>query len=112
MAGKTQEVEFRASTGRVWTALVRAVVELGYATLSSDKASGSLSFNTGRSWKSWAGQDLNATVFSAGKGRSRIVIGGTIARSQAHGGNQIASWGEKKGSSAGFVGHDAVDQGS
>jgi hypothetical protein len=96
MAGKTQEAEFEASAGRVWVALVRTVGELGYATLSSDKSSGSLSFNTGRSMKSWAGQDLNATVLTLGEGRSRIVIGGTIARTQSFGGSQIASWGEKK----------------
>ncbi len=96
MAGKTQEAEFQASAGRVWVALVTAIGELGFTTLSSDKTSGLLSFNTGRSMKSWAGQDLNATVLSTGEGQSRIVIGGTIARTQAFGGSQLASWGEKK----------------
>jgi len=96
MAGKTQAADFEAGTGRVWMALVRVVAELGYVTSSSDRASGSLSFNTGRSMKSWAGQDLNATVLPTGEGLSRIVIGGTIARTQAFGGSQVASWGEKK----------------
>jgi hypothetical protein len=95
MAGKTLDRAYRASRDRVWVALVRVVAKLGYVTLSSDVHSGTLSFNTGRSMKSWAGQDMSATVLDIGPGQSQIVIGGTIARTQAFGGSQVVSWGEK-----------------
>ena len=47
-----------ASSERVWLAAVQAVSKLGYSVLHSDRASKMLSFNTGRSMSSWAGQDL------------------------------------------------------
>jgi hypothetical protein len=37
-----------------------------------------------------------STVIPVKEGLGRIVIGGTIARTQAFGGSQVASWGEKK----------------
>src|ERR1019366_8240510 len=43
-----------------------------------------------------AGYAMLSTVIPVKEGLGRIVIGGTIARTQAFGGSQVASWGEKK----------------
>lgn len=75
---------------------MKAVGLLGYTVIHSDKASGQLSFNTGRSMSSWSGQDLTATVVPAGAG-SQLIMGGSIARggNPFGGGSQLGSWGEK-----------------
>lgn len=97
MAGKTQTFAFPdASAARLWAACVQAVGLLGFNVIHSDKESGQLSFNTGRSMSSWAGQDLTATVIVQDAG-SQLVMGGSLARggNPLGGGSQIASWGEK-----------------
>lgn len=97
MAGKTQTFAFPdASSARLWAACVQAVGLLGFNVIHSGKESGQLSFNTGRSMSSWAGQDLTATVIVQESG-SQLVIGGSLAKggNPLGGGSQIASWGEK-----------------
>ena len=106
MAGKTIDREYDASPEKVFEACRRAVGEMGYTVLFSDSAGFSISFNTGRSMKTWGGQDLTATVFSSGNG-SKLVVGGSIAKNgNPFGGNQLGSWGEKSALSKKF--HDAV----
>ena len=93
MAGKTQSFSFpSASVERLWQASVQAVGLLGYNVISSDKSSRQLSFNTGRSMWSFAGQDLTATLIAAGRG-SQLVMGGSLGKGR--GGSQVVSWGEK-----------------
>ena len=79
MGGKTIERTFPASSEDVYEAARRAVAELGYSVLHSDAAAKAISFNTGRSMKSWAGQDLTATVFASDDGSARVVVGGSLA---------------------------------
>ena len=108
MAGKTIDREYEASPQRLFEACRRAVGELGYTILFSDSNGFSISFNTGRSMKSWGGQDLTATIFESGD-KSTLVIGGSIAQTgNPFGGNQIGSWGEKSALSNKF--HDTVSQ--
>ena len=73
---------------------MEATARLGYATLEARPEVGILTFNTGRSMKSWAGQDMTATVIDAGGGKTQVILGGTLAR---HGAQlQVVAWGEKK----------------
>lgn len=96
MAGKTESFSFsNASFERLWQACVQAVGVLGYNVIHSDKGSGQISFNTGRSLWSWAGQDLTATLVGE-NGGSRLVMGGSIAKGgNPFGGGQVVAWGEK-----------------
>jgi hypothetical protein len=96
MAGKTFGANFNASTERTFAAGVRAVGELGYTILEARPDAGVISFNSGRSMKSWAGQDMSATFVNDGPG-TKVIVGGSIAKggNPLGGGSQIVSWGEK-----------------
>ena len=99
MAGKTFDRSFNVSATRLFAAAVRAAAALGYSVISSDKEAGILSFNTGRSWKSWAGQDMTATIISESADRAKVILGGATAMRGnpfGGGGGQLAAWGEKK----------------
>ena len=55
---KTQSFSFpNASVERLWRACVQAIGVIGYNVVHSDQRAGQISFNTGRSVWSWAGQD-------------------------------------------------------
>ena len=96
MGKEGETLHYGATADRTYWALTRAVAELGYTVLHSDKDSRTISFNTGRSMSSWAGQDLGATVFEASEG-SDLVIGGSLATKgmPGGGGSQVFAWGEK-----------------
>lgn len=96
MGGKTERYEFEASPERLWAAAIQSVGTLGYTVIMSDSTSKIVSFNTGRSMKSWGGQDLSATVTTGSRGAS-LIMGGSLARGGGPmgGGSQLASWGEK-----------------
>jgi membrane protease subunit (stomatin/prohibitin family) len=97
---KTLEREFGQPKESVFSACQLAVAELGYAVKHSDAASGILSFNTGRSMKTWAGQDLTVTLLSAGD-KTRVIVGGSMAQSGAT--IQVGAWGEKSALSKKFL---------
>ena len=99
---KTVEQDFSASVSRVFRACRQAVAQLGYVVIASDESGKMISFNTGRSRKSWAGQDLQATVLGSGT-TSRLVIGGTIARRGGLSSEQQVAWGEKAALSKKFL---------
>lgn len=97
MGGKTKEFDYKEfSANQVWQACVQTVATLGYTVISSDPNSHQISFNTGRSMSSWAGQDLSATVIVDGSG-ARLIMGGSVASkgNPWGGGGQLFSWGEK-----------------
>ena len=96
MGGKTQEFEFEASPERLWSSVIQCVGTSGYTIIMSDAQSHVVSFNTGRSMKSWAGQDLTATVTPTKDG-ARLVMGGSLGRggNPLGGGSQLGAWGEK-----------------
>ena len=104
MGGKTVETVFEADAKRVFEAARMAIASLGYTVLSADQNSKFLSFNTGRSMKSWAGQDLTATMIESGSSTT-VIVGGSIAKggNPFGGGSQIAAWGEKDALSRKFL---------
>src|SRR5690554_1327043 len=80
MGGKTSTYSFKDATPeRVWLACIQAVSNLGYNVLHSDRDSKMLSFNTGRSMSSWAGQDLTVTLAPDGSG-TRMTLGGSLGK--------------------------------
>ena len=95
MGGKTEQRSYDAGSERVWRAVVQVVASLGYTIISSDTQAHVVSFNTGRSFKSWAGQDLNATVLAEHATRSTVVMGGSAAASFRSQG-QLFALGEKR----------------
>lgn len=96
MGGKTFDYTYASPIDAVFTATVRAVGELGYAVTFASAEAGVVTFNTGRSGRTWAGQDLTATLIPGGDG-TRVIIGGSLATrgSPWGGGSQLAGWGEK-----------------
>lgn len=55
---------FEAAKDRVFGAVLGAVAQLGYLVANTNKEYCTVSFNTGRSMLSWAGQDLTVSVRS------------------------------------------------
>ena len=104
MGGKTVDRWFAPSAPVVFEAARHAAAELGYSIVHTDAAAQTVSFNTGRSMSSWAGQDLTASVFTEGTG-SKVVVGGSLATrgNPMGGGSQIVSWGEKEKLSRRFL---------
>lgn len=105
MGGKTIEGTFDATPARTFEACRSAVANLGYTVLTASRDSMTISFNTGRSMKSWGGQDLTASLFAAG-GKTRVVVGGSLAKGGSAltgGGAQLGAWGEKKALSNKFI---------
>src|SRR5687767_13678802 len=94
---KAVEKAYSASRDRLFAALLRSVSELGYSINNTDAASGTISFSTGMSMRSWAGQNMTATVFALGEGESKVVVGGKREQkgSPLGGGGQVFDWGEK-----------------
>jgi hypothetical protein len=99
---KTEQADFDATPGRVFDACRRAMANLGYTLIGADESGRMISFNTGRSMKSWAGQDLQATVIPSDSG-AQVVVGGTLARRGGLAGGQQVAWGEKSALSKKFL---------
>src|SRR5665213_2771147 len=99
---KTEEKKFEANSARVFNACRVAMAQLSYTLISADETGRMISFNTGRSLKSFAGQDLQATVLDNGDG-SRVIVGGAIARRGGMGSGQQIAWGEKAALSKKFL---------
>ncbi len=105
MAGKTIDRKVAASTVRAFEACRRATAELGYSITDVSKESLTISFNTGRSMKTWGGQDLTASLFDEGDS-TLIVVGGSLGKGGSAltgGGSQVFAWGEKKTLSVQFL---------
>jgi hypothetical protein len=105
---QAETVSFEASEGRLYNAVLRSIAQLGYSIKHSDPNARMVSFNTGMSMRSWAGQDMTVSVVPATDaafptpaplpGKSSLLIGGTRAQHGnpfGGGGGQITDWGEK-----------------
>src|SRR6478735_9288985 len=97
MGGKSLQFSLKeAPVDRVWEAALQAVARLGYSIQHTDSASRVLSFNTGRSMSSWAGQDLSMTLVADGSGGTVMSMGGSLGKGgNPFGGGQAFAWGEK-----------------
>lgn len=97
MGKQPQSEVFFVPMETMYAALQRSVAERGYTVVVSNPEAGVVSFNTGRSMSTFAGQDLTATLIQEAPDRTRMVIGGSLATrgSPFGGGSQIVAWGEK-----------------
>jgi hypothetical protein len=91
MADESIEQTFSASGGQVWAALEAAITELRYEVKRCDSAARTVEFNTGFSWSSWKGQDMEAVVRELTPGSTQLSLTGSLALKV-----QLTSWGEKK----------------
>lgn len=105
---QAETVAFEASEIRLYNAVLRSIAQLGYSIKHSDPNAKVVSFNTGMSMRSWAGQDMTVSVVPATgggflnpaplPGQSALLVGGTRAQHGnpfGGGGGQITDWGEK-----------------
>jgi hypothetical protein len=104
---QAQEKKYSASRDRLFAAAVRTVSELGYAVTSTDSSAGTISFNTGMSMRSWAGQNITATAITLEDGESKLIVGGKREQKGSifGGGGQVYDWGEKEKITAKLFAH-------
>jgi hypothetical protein len=95
MAPASETRSFRASEKRLYASALRAISFLGYSIQHTDGAARLVSFNTGISMRSWAGQDMTATVIAGVDGMNDIAVGGRRAQRSAFGSPQVYDWGER-----------------
>jgi hypothetical protein len=90
---KTYEFEFDAPPEELFTEMLSAVNALGFSILHNEDTETSVTFNTGPSIWSTAGQDMTATAFPISSSASRLVVTGKTARRGEQA--QYGSWGER-----------------
>ena len=84
-------MEYAADESKAIKAVTAVIARLGYTLKGVDQANGLVSFETGVSLSSWAGQSMSVHVMDVGDS-VRITIGGTM---KAHGAQvQVYDWGE------------------
>lgn len=89
--GDGYDVEFPVE--HVWEAVLRAVPHLGYTVTHTDRDVRTLSFKTGPSLWTWAGQDMTVMLFrGASDAITRMTITGTMGRGMHV---QLFSYGER-----------------
>jgi hypothetical protein len=86
---------YRAGPDETWHALLAVVERLGYRQVEAVAADRRLSFNTGMSTRTWAGQDFEASVVHGpdGAGASALHLRG-VTSARGLGVTQSLSWGE------------------
>jgi hypothetical protein len=95
VAPASEPRSFRASEKRLFSAALKAVAILGYSIQHSDGAAGVMSFNTGFSMRSWAGQDMSVTVIAGVDGMNEVAVGGRRSQRSTFGEPQVYDWGER-----------------
>lgn len=90
---KTYEFEFQAPPERVFTETVSAVNALGFSILHNEDTATSVTFNTGASIWSAAGQDMTATALPLSPSSTKLVLSGRTAPRGNE--QQYGSWGER-----------------
>lgn len=90
---KTYEFEFDAPPEELFTEMLSAVNALGFSILHNEDTETSVTFNTGPSIWSTAGQDMTATAFPVTSSSSKLVVSGRTARRGEQA--QYGSWGER-----------------
>jgi hypothetical protein len=84
---------YEADAGTTFKALSAVVEALGYRDISSDAQQREVTFNTGRSRKTWAGQDFTGSVHAESPGISEVRLIGVTSQ-RGLGSVQSVSWGE------------------
>jgi hypothetical protein len=90
---RTYEFEFDAPPEQVFSETVSAVSSLGFSILHREDEPTSLTFNTGASIWSAAGQDMTVRALPLSPSSSKLVISGRTARKGKEA--QYGSWGER-----------------
>ena len=93
---RTYEFEFEAPPEQVFLETLSAVSVLGFSILESENTS--LTFNTGASIWSNAGQDMTMTAEAVTESSSKLVLSGKNAQPGEYG-----SWGERGRIAKGLV---------
>ncbi len=95
MAQQNAERTYPEPPQQIWQALFGVIHNQGsWQVLTQDPAAGTVTFNTGTSMSSFAGQDLTVRISDLGDGRSHVTVDGGIAR-RGLSSFQVFSWGEK-----------------
>jgi hypothetical protein len=90
---KIYEFEFDAPPEELFHETLSAVNALGFSILHNEDTETSVTFNTGPSIWSAAGQDMTATTFPLSPSSSKLVVSGRTARRGEQA--QYGSWGER-----------------
>jgi hypothetical protein len=90
---KIYEFEFDAPPEQVYAQTLNAVGALGFSILRNEDGAASITFNTGPSIWSTAGQDMTATALAVSASSSKLVLTGQTARRGTEA--QYGSWGER-----------------
>jgi hypothetical protein len=90
---KTYEFEFDTPPEQLLTETVSAVSALGFSILHNEDTDTSVTFNTGASMWSTAGQDMTATAMALSETASKLVVTGRTAQLGKE--MQYGSWGER-----------------
>lgn len=79
---------FNHSADKTFKACLSSIATLGYSVSNSQKDSGIIAFETGRSMWTWKGQKLTCTVIELTDTKTDVIISGVMA------GFQVTDWGE------------------
>jgi Short C-terminal domain len=90
---KTYEFEFDAPPEQLYTETLSAVTALGFSILRNEDRVPAITFNTGPSIWSTAGQDMTVKALPVSPSTSKLVVSGRTAPKGEK--PQYGSWGER-----------------
>jgi hypothetical protein len=86
---------YKSTQAEIYSAAQRAIRDLGYKVDRLDRTNGLLTFKTGLSWKSWAGQEMSIMLIDVSSTEVEVSLSGK--RNQTGVIVQLYDWGEVKG---------------
>jgi hypothetical protein len=86
---------YQSTQSETYAAAQRAIRDLGFKVDRLDKANGLLTFKTGLSWKSWAGQEMSVMLIELADRETEVSVSGK--RNQSGVIIQLYDWGEVEG---------------
>jgi hypothetical protein len=86
---------YKSTQAEIYSAAQRAIRDLGYKVDRLDRTNGLLTFKTGLSWKSWAGQEMSIMLIDVSSTEVEVSLSGK--RNQTGVIVQLYDWGEVNG---------------
>ena len=86
---------YKSTQSEIFSAAQRAIRDLGYKVDRLDRTNGLLTFKTGLSWKSWAGQEMSIMLIDLSSTEVEVSLSGK--RNQTGVIVQLYDWGEVNG---------------
>jgi|GEM_PF-2082441 hypothetical protein len=86
---------YKSTQAEIYSAAQRAIRDLGYKVDRLDRTNGLLTFKTGLSWKSWAGQEMSIMLIDVSSTEVEVSLSGK--RNQTGVIVQLYDWGEVHG---------------